>query len=143
MAKHVSDYAHDIEEAIVTAYAEALAGTATYYNTNACWAWTGVEGCIISEDNPDGTCASCEASAVGDTFIQEIDAIATASAPPPQFSTARYPWIELLRNLLGLCFWMSDRTILIPTLPPSRLPGGPLPPQQWSASPPRLFYLKF
>ena len=78
---YVHNYAEEIEEAIVTAYAEALAGTATYYDTNACWAWVGVEGCIVSEDNPNGACASCQADSVGDTFIQEIDAIATASAP--------------------------------------------------------------
>ena len=42
----------------------------------------GVEGCILSFENPTGKCASCEATAVGDTFIQSIDAIATASAPP-------------------------------------------------------------
>ena len=77
-AKHVRDYAHAIDVAVVTAYAEALAGAANYYNTNSCWAWADTSSCIY----PDGPCASCTASAVGDTYISEIDAIATAGVPP-------------------------------------------------------------
>ena len=79
VAKHVHGYAEKIVEAIVTA--EALAGTATYYDTNACGAWVGVYiGC--RGDHPlNPSC--CDASAVGDTFIQSINAVATAVARPP------------------------------------------------------------
>lgn len=96
IAAHVHNYADVIEEAVVTAYAEALAGTSSYYNTNACWAWVGVEGCIVSEDNPQGACASCQADSVGVTFIEEIDALAVACAPPTLHTCIRtYPLLVL------------------------------------------------
>ena len=83
---HVRSYAHAIDVAIVDAYAEALAGAENYYSTNSCWAWADASGCIY----PDGPCASCTASAVSDTYIEEIDAIATAGVPP--FTTPPSHW---------------------------------------------------
>ena len=79
---HVRSYADEIAEAIVTAYAEALAGAANYYDANSCVV-------LISTDDCDraGPCPTrCTASAVGDAYIEEIDAIATAGMPPAYVS---------------------------------------------------------
>ena len=81
IAAHVYNYAEEIEEAIVTAYAEALAGAANYYDTNSCWAYADSNVCIYGTNPPK--CAGCTASAVSDTYTEEIDAIATAGVPLP------------------------------------------------------------
>ena len=67
----------DIEEAIVTAYAEALASVAIVKDKQNCLAYGNSEGCIVTEE--DVLCASCEVTSFGASAATEIDAIAVAS----------------------------------------------------------------
>lgn len=69
----------DIEEAIVTAYAESISYISTVYDVNDCYAFGNAEGCIYTEEGPQ--CASCQVESVGFSDVQTIDAIATASMP--------------------------------------------------------------
>ena len=70
----------DVEEAIVTAYAEALASVSTVYDVQGCYAYGNAEGCIVTEN--EVICASCQVESVGESDVIEIDAIATASTSP-------------------------------------------------------------
>jgi hypothetical protein len=66
----------------MAAFKHALhAGAKTYYDGHGCYAWVNSKGCVWKEEEPEtATCAECNATAVADSFITEIDAIATASA---------------------------------------------------------------
>ena len=70
-AAHVYNYAEEVADSIVHAYAEVLAATATCNDDNACWAWTA-----------DGQChgGPCYPRAVGNFFIEEIEPLYSASA---------------------------------------------------------------
>lgn len=72
----VHDYKTAIEEVVVTAHAEALASAADYKNSEGCMAWVNASGCVGDE------CFECKAGAVSAGAIEEIDAVANASAPP-------------------------------------------------------------
>jgi hypothetical protein len=72
-----------LEEAVVEAFAQALAGAHKYQETQGCVAFVNTNGCIWTPEQSDPEfCFECEASAVSVGVIQEIDAIAEASALP-------------------------------------------------------------
>jgi hypothetical protein len=53
----------------------------TYYDGHGCYAWVNTKGCVWKEEAPEtATCAECTASAVADSYITEIDALAEACA---------------------------------------------------------------
>lgn len=74
----------DIEEAIVTAYAESLSYVSTVYDTQDCYAFGNAEGCIVTEY--DVICASCQVESVAFSTVAETDAVATASAEATAFA---------------------------------------------------------
>lgn len=75
------DYKEDLEKVVVTAYAQALANAASFKNNNDCLAWVNTEGCIWTPTHEDPNfCFECEAVSVSVGVIEEIDAIAEASA---------------------------------------------------------------
>lgn len=80
IAGSVISFLQDVESTVVTAYAEALAGAKAVHDKHECAAWGSAEGCIYSEDDPQGLCASCEVHAVSLSEAKGIDAISTASA---------------------------------------------------------------
>lgn len=69
-----------IDKAVVTAYAEALAGAKAVYDTHECAAYGTSEGCVFTEEHPEGECVECVMTAVSFGQITEIGAIADASA---------------------------------------------------------------
>ena len=76
----IQAFDQELETAVVTAYAEALSNTKKVYERNQCYAYGNAEGCIVTETEPDGICASCEAEVLSESAIQKIPAIAEASA---------------------------------------------------------------
>lgn len=104
----ISAFDQELETAVVTAYAEALSNTKKVYELNQCYAYGNAEGCIVTETNPEGICASCEAEVVSDAAIQEIPAIAEASvhliaSPVVQLLSVwlyfNYTWTKSLRYM--------------------------------------------
>jgi hypothetical protein len=90
----VLDYQEELKRVVVTAYAEALAAAAELKKADGCLAWANAGGCIYTPEHPDTrrpNCGGkniadfeCTAAAVSVGAIEEIDAVATASALPPQ-----------------------------------------------------------
>lgn len=76
----VSKTRKDIEVAVATAYAKALADAKKYHGQKECAAWADAGGCIYTEDH-GAQCFECEAVAVSAGSVEKIDAVATASAP--------------------------------------------------------------
>lgn len=70
----------DIEEAIVYAYADALASVSYVYDQHSCYAFGDTTGCIITEEHPFGFCVGCQVGAVSYGAISEINAISEACA---------------------------------------------------------------
>ena len=81
---HLSDSQtkRDIDAAVATAYAEALANAKKHRDETSCVAWVSSEGCIYTEDH-GAQCFDCEAHAVSYGAVQEINAIARARACSP------------------------------------------------------------
>ena len=71
----------DIEAAVATAYASALAAAQKHHGETSCVAWVSTEGCIYTEDGAQ--CFECKAHAVSYGAVQEINAISRARAHPP------------------------------------------------------------
>jgi hypothetical protein len=93
LALKVLDYQEELKKVVVTAFAEALAGAAKLKEKDDCLAWANAGGCIYHPKHPHTKLPKCggqdniaefecSAGAVSFGLIQEIDAIATASAPP-------------------------------------------------------------
>ena len=83
MVLKVFDYQREIENVVVTAYAEALARAAAYKNSQGCMAMVNTNGCIYSPKPADPEmCFECKASTESLGAISEIDAIARASMIP-------------------------------------------------------------
>ena len=82
----VKDYEAELKRVVVTAFAEALAGAADYKSNESCAAWVNAGGCIYTPDHPDTVYPDCDggfecsAGAVSVGAIEEIDALAEASA---------------------------------------------------------------
>ena len=70
----------DIEEAIVVAYADALASVRNVHGVHECYAFGTSGGCIKTET--EEICASCLVHSVSYSEVIEIDAIAEASTYP-------------------------------------------------------------
>lgn len=90
----VLDYQRELKEVAVTAFTEALAFAVDLKKADGCLAWANAGGCIYTPEHPDATrpdCGAqdnivefeCEALAVSAGKIEEIDALAEASAPLP------------------------------------------------------------
>jgi hypothetical protein len=89
--KKVYDFKLAIEQAVAVAFAQALAGAETHYNgVDACFAWVNAGGCIYTTTHPDAAEPNCDghnigsfectAASVSAGQIEEIDALAEASA---------------------------------------------------------------
>ena len=82
----VKDYEAELKRVVVTAFAEALAGAAEYRNNEDCAAWVNAGGCVYTPDHPDTAYPDCDggfecrAGAVSLGAVEEIDALADASA---------------------------------------------------------------
>jgi hypothetical protein len=87
----VLDYQKELQKVVVTAFAEALAAAANLKKADGCLAWANAGGCIYVPQNPytkRPNCGAqtnladfkCNATAVSVGAIQEINAIARASA---------------------------------------------------------------
>ena len=93
------DFQQDVEKAVATAYADSVANVLSVIDKHECYAYGNAEGCIITEEHPEGICAECTAESVSFDIIKEIDAIAEAGAPPPP-----PPFRVLTLCALGLTF---------------------------------------
>jgi hypothetical protein len=87
----VYSYKEELKKVVVTALADALAAAVTLKNVDGCLAWANAGGCIYVPQNPytkRPNCGAqtnladfkCNATAVSVGAIQEINAIARASA---------------------------------------------------------------
>lgn len=81
IAFKVLDFKAEVKKVVAKSFATALAGAASYKNSDGCLAWVNTGGCIWTPDSPDPeACFVCEAKAVSVGAIKQIDALAEASA---------------------------------------------------------------
>jgi hypothetical protein len=105
----VLDYQKELQKVVVTAFAEALAAAESLKKADGCLAWANAGGCIYVPKNPNTkrpNCGGqtnlaefkCTAAAVSVGAIEEIDAVADASALPPP------PALKKKKKSKGTCF---------------------------------------
>lgn len=98
--KEVHQVSVDIEEAIVVAYAEALASVTTVHDFQDCYAFGNSTGCVITET--EAFCATCEVQGVSYSEVIETDAVARASTFLDSFHHTDFNHIDSVQNLEGI-----------------------------------------
>ena len=105
-------YRQDVEKAVVIAYAEAVASVQSVYDKHECYAYGNAEGCIITEEHPEGICAECTAESVNLAQITEIPAIATAGAPSPMSHALKIVGTYVYQHFINTASAMAQITRL-------------------------------